>query len=66
MIKAQAEADANKLLEESLTEKVLRKALIDKWNGELPKVSSTTGTIFDVTGYTNDSKISVPEISYPE
>lgn len=48
-IEAQAEADANKILEQTLTDKVLKQQFIEKWNGELPKVTSD-GNIFDVSG----------------
>ena len=40
MINAEAEAKANKLLERSLTEGVLKQQWIDKWDGKLPKVQS--------------------------
>ncbi|MCR4961064.1 MAG: hypothetical protein K6A74_06390 [Lachnospiraceae bacterium] len=66
MIKSQAEADANKLLEASLTENVLRKQLIDKWDGQLPKVSGTAGTIFDITGYASEDKNSDTVSAYTE
>ena len=39
-ISAEAEAKANKLLERSLTEGVLKQQWIDKWDGKLPKVQS--------------------------
>ena len=45
MIEAQAEAEANKLLEQSLTDKILRQGYIEKWNGELPKVSGDSSLI---------------------
>ena len=48
-IEAQAEADANKILEATLTDKVLQQQFIEKWNGELPKVTSDNG-ILDITG----------------
>lgn len=38
MIQAEAEAKANELLQESLTDKILRQEYIDKWNGELPNI----------------------------
>ena len=46
-IKAEGDAKANKLLNDSLTDKVLENKKIDKWNGELPKVSGSGGTIID-------------------
>ena len=47
-IKAEGDAEANKKLNESLTEKVLENKKIEKWNGELPKVSGSGGTIIDI------------------
>lgn len=38
LIAAQAESDANKLLEKSLTDKILQEMYIDKWDGKLPEV----------------------------
>ena len=38
LIEAEAKAKANKLLEESLSDVILRQMYIDKWNGELPNV----------------------------
>lgn len=37
-IQAEAEAKANELLQQSLTNKILRQEYIDKWNGELPDI----------------------------
>lgn len=45
---AQATADANKLLEQTLTDKILKQKFIDKWNGELSKVTNGN-TIFDIS-----------------
>lgn len=47
-IKADAEAAANKTISDSLTDKVIENKKIEKWNGELPKVSGGSGTIIDV------------------
>lgn len=47
VIKAQGEANANAIESEKLTEQVLRKMFIEKWNGELPRVSGTEGSMFD-------------------
>lgn len=38
LIAAQAQSEANKLLSESLTDKILEKMYYEKWNGELPTV----------------------------
>lgn len=47
-IKAQGDAEANKLLNDSLTDKVIKNKEIEKWNGQLPKVSTDGGTIVDI------------------
>lgn len=49
--KAKAEAEAYNLKNEQLTDKVIMMEFIDKWNGELPKVASDTGALFDVSAY---------------
>lgn len=45
LIEAEAEAKANEKINSSLTDKVLRQQYIDKWNGELPKVTSDDTTM---------------------
>lgn len=47
-IKAEAEAAANKMIAESLTPELIEKAKIDKWNGDVPKVSGSSATIVDI------------------
>ena len=47
-IKAQGDAEANKLLNDSLTDKVIEDKKIEKWNGELPKVQGGESTIIDL------------------
>ncbi len=47
-IRAQGEAEANKLINDSLSQKVIENKKIEKWNGELPKVTGGSGTIIDV------------------
>lgn len=49
--KAKAEAEAYKLKNEQLTENVMIMEFIDKWNGELPKVASDAGALFDISSY---------------
>ena len=49
LISANAEAEANKLVEESLTENILKDKTIEKWNGELPKVTGENGMMLDIT-----------------
>ena len=37
-IAAEAEAAANKIISDSLTQQIIDKMLVDNWNGELPTV----------------------------
>ena len=55
LISANAEAEANKLVEESLTENILKDKTIEKWNGELPKVTGEDGMMLDITGIMNEN-----------
>lgn len=50
IIAAEAEAKANELLEQSLTDKILREMYINKWDGKLPSVVSDGNFITDLTG----------------
>ena len=49
---AEAKAEANRILSESLTNEVLKQQYYEKWNGELPDVmtGSNGGIIVDTTG----------------
>lgn len=47
-INAEAEANANKLLEQSLTDNIVKSQAIEKWNGVLPVVSGDASTIIDM------------------
>lgn len=49
VIEAQGEADANAVLTQQLTPEVLQKMLIEKWNGEMPKVYGSDGNILDIS-----------------
>lgn len=40
MIEAEAESKANKMIQKSLTDKIIKQQYIEKWNGKLPKVQS--------------------------
>ena len=42
------EAKANSILTETLTDKVLKKQMIDKWNGEMPKVVGKDNVLFNI------------------
>ncbi len=48
IVKAEAEKKANELKESSLTDNIIKEKFIEKWNGELPKVSGSNN-IMDVT-----------------
>lgn len=49
VVEAKKQKEANDLLSKSLTDEILIEKFIEKWNGELPKVSGSE-TILDVTG----------------
>lgn len=46
-IQAEAEKTANKLLEQSLTPELIQYKMLDRWNGELPLVTSDSGFMMD-------------------
>ncbi len=48
-IKAQGEADANAIESEKLTREILMKKYLEKWNGELPKVSGSDSNMIDIS-----------------
>ena len=47
-IKADAEAEANKKLNASLSKSVIQYSYIQKWDGQMPKVTGGSGTIVDI------------------
>lgn len=49
IVKAEAEQKANNAKGNSLTDNIIKEKFIEKWNGELPKVSGT-GSIIDING----------------
>ena len=53
-IKAAGEAEANRQISASLTDKIIENKKIEKWNGELPKVTGGSGTIIDVGGLSEE------------
>ena len=55
-IKAAGTAEANKTLNQSLTDKIIENKKIEKWNGELPKVTVGNGTIIDIGGVESNEK----------
>ena len=50
IIEAEATAKANNLMNESISDNILQKIAIEKWNGELPTVLSDGSNILDLTG----------------
>ena len=48
IVKAEAEKQANELKEKSLTNNIIKEKFIEKWNGELPKVTSSDN-IMDIS-----------------
>lgn len=44
LIKANAEAEANKVMSESITEELLKKQMYEKWDGKLPTISGGAST----------------------
>lgn len=60
LIEATAEAEANKLLEESLTDTILKEKTIEKWNGELPRVSGENGLMLDVSDIMDTTNVVNP------
>lgn len=47
-IRAEGEAAANEALSKSLTAEVIENKKIEKWNGELPKVTGESGALIDI------------------
>lgn len=47
-IEAESEAAANKMISDSLSEKLIENKKIEKWNGDVPKVQGSSATIVDV------------------
>ena len=50
LIQAEAEADANRKLAESLTPELIDMKQLEKWNGELPQIVSDSTVIKDFVG----------------
>lgn len=45
-IEAEGKAEANKIISDAVTENTLKQDMLNKWNGELPKVVGTTDNVF--------------------
>ncbi len=61
LISANAEAEANRLLEESLTAKILKEKTIEKWNGELPKVTGENDMMLDISDIMDENNEQIIE-----
>ena len=48
IVKAEAEKKANEMKQQTLTDNIIKEKFIEKWNGELPKVTGNNG-IFDIS-----------------
>lgn len=49
LIEAEAEAKANKIVSDSITDKLIEMEKIQKWNGKLPTVQGETTSIVDIS-----------------
>ncbi len=58
-ISAEAEAEANNLLEESLTDVILKQMYLDKWDGQLPKVTSDSDMMLDMSSFVTEKNETV-------
>ena len=45
---AVAQAEANRILSESLTDNLVKYKMIEKWNGQLPKFTTSSGVLFNM------------------
>lgn len=54
IIKADAEAEANKKIAESLTDKLIENNTIEKWNGEVPYITGGATPIVNIDGKTEE------------
>lgn len=55
-IKANAQADANKKLNDSISKNLIDYEIANKWDGELPKISGSNGTIINSDSLLSNSK----------
>ncbi|MCQ2080299.1 MAG: hypothetical protein MJZ11_01485 [Lachnospiraceae bacterium] len=59
-ISAQAEAEANKVLEESLTDVILKQMYLEKWDGQLPMVTSDNNMMLDISSFNKVKSTNMP------
>lgn len=62
-ISAQAEAEANKVLEESLTDVILKQTYLEKWDGQLPMVTSDNNLMLDISSFNKVKSTNMPNSS---
>lgn len=55
-IKAEAEAEANKKIAESLTPELIEKIKYEHWDGKMPVVQGSSGTIIDMGDLTTETE----------
>ncbi len=53
-ITAEAEAKANKIINDSLSKNVIEYNKVEKWNGELPKVTGSSGSLVSFDSLTDE------------
>ena len=58
---ARAEAESYKLKNQEITKETLAMEWINKWNGELPKVSGDTNALLDIGALLNEESESTGE-----
>ena len=51
LVRAKAQAEANKLLQATLSQSLIQSKAIDKWNGVLPQVSGGSTPFIDLRGF---------------
>lgn len=56
VVEAQAEAEANRVKNESLTDKIIMNEFIRRWNGELPTVMGSGENIIDISSLLPSAK----------
>ncbi len=56
IIAAEAEAEANKKIADSLTDDLIEKIKYERWNGEMPMVQGSSGTIIDMSDLTTETE----------
>lgn len=56
LVRAKAQAEANRLLQSTLSQNLIQSKAIDKWNGVLPQVSGGSTPFIDLRGFKATSK----------